>query len=191
MPKFARSVGCATVRKSASADAAPGFILTISTSLEDAKDVAPAIDDITAFLVERELSPQSSLMKEQNVSGAVCVSLDFGNSCFALTNPNHRDLLCQELKQRINAASLRIRCDVVPVEPRAGQQQPPRFWKRWVVSMLGVYPLLIVIFYALRPMTQSLSVPIALFVVALVLTGLNGRYVAPFLTRKLQSWVAR
>lgn len=72
--------------------------------------------------------------------------------------------------------------------PKAPPQ--PRFWKRWVVSMLAVYPLLIVLALATRPFTEGMHMAVSLFIVALLLTGLNTGLVLPFLNRRLGRWLA-
>tara|TARA_R110002072_G_scaffold11771_4_gene52544 strand:- start:6111 stop:6677 length:567 start_codon:yes stop_codon:yes gene_type:complete len=72
----------------------------------------------------------------------------------------------------------------MPSTPR-----PPLLWKRWATSMLAVYPALIVLVYALMPITSRLPVPLGLFVVALVLTGLSTAFIVPWLTRRLHHWL--
>lgn len=66
----------------------------------------------------------------------------------------------------------------------------PPFWKRWVVSMVAVYPALMALIFALAPVTNGLPRPLGLFIVALVLTGLTTGYIAPTLTRRLGPWLA-
>lgn len=74
-------------------------------------------------------------------------------------------------------------------EPPPKPQQP-KFWKRWVVSMLAVYPALILIVLVTRPFTQSMPMAVSLFIVALLLTGLNTGLILPCLNRKLGRWLA-
>lgn len=80
--------------------------------------------------------------------------------------------------------------------PQSLQEDPaqkptqPRFWKRWVVSMLAVYPALILLVLATRPFTQNMPLAASLFIVALLLTGLNTGLILPFLNRRLGHWLA-
>lgn len=74
--------------------------------------------------------------------------------------------------------------------PPAVPPQQPKFWKRWAVSMLAVYPALIVLVLATRPFTQGMPMGVSLFIVALLLTGLNTGLILPFLNRKLGRWLA-
>lgn len=78
-----------------------------------------------------------------------------------------------------------------PIDSLASAPLPPRFWKRWAVSMLAVYPALILLVRALEPVTQSLPQALGLLVVALVLTGLSTAWIVPFLTRTLHPWLIR
>ncbi|MBU1315808.1 MAG: hypothetical protein KJ947_21195 [Alphaproteobacteria bacterium] len=68
--------------------------------------------------------------------------------------------------------------------------QQPKFWKRWVVSMLAVYPALILLVVVTRPFTEGMPAAASLFIVALLLTGLNTGLILPFLNRCLASWLA-
>ncbi|MEQ8603217.1 MAG: antibiotic biosynthesis monooxygenase [Marivibrio sp.] len=68
---------------------------------------------------------------------------------------------------------------------------PPRFWKRWTVSMLAVYPPLVLLVTALQPITGDLPQAAGLFLVALILTGITTAWLIPWLTRRLQGWLAR
>jgi len=34
--------------------------------------------------------------------------------------------------------------------------KPPRLWKRWIVSLVAVYPALIVLIYLLKPITSKI-----------------------------------
>ena len=43
--------------------------------------------------------------------------------------------------------------------PSAVPPQQPKFWKRWAVSMLAVYPALIVLVLATRPLARWLRRP--------------------------------
>ncbi|WP_118136889.1 hypothetical protein [Oceanicella sp. SM1341] len=75
--------------------------------------------------------------------------------------------------------------------PAPAPPRPPAFRKRWMVSMLAVYPALLVLVYALRPITRHLPEPLGLFIVALTLTGLSTAVLVPWLTRRLGPWLRR
>ncbi len=66
----------------------------------------------------------------------------------------------------------------------------PKFWKRWAVSMLAVYPALILLVVATRPFTEGMPMAVSLFIVALLLTGINTGVILPFLNRRLGRWLA-
>jgi uncharacterized protein len=73
----------------------------------------------------------------------------------------------------------------------ASTPKPPLLWKRWLLSMIAVYPALIVLVMAMKPITKQLSEPLGLFLVAFVLTGLTTAYIAPFLSKNLHSWLIK
>ena len=99
--------------------------------------------------------------------------------------------LAHDLEERLSFASVTVGHQVPANGTDPKPPAAPRYWKAWVTSMLGVYPLLILIYYALQPLTQNLPGPVSLFLVALVLTGVNGVYVAPFLGKRLRPWLTR
>tara|TARA_Y100000310_G_C20634066_1_gene790244 strand:- start:889 stop:1473 length:585 start_codon:yes stop_codon:yes gene_type:complete len=72
----------------------------------------------------------------------------------------------------------------LPIPPK-----PPRLWKRWIVSLVAVYPALIVLIYLLKPITSKVPEPIGLLLVATILTGITTALIAPWLTKKLQKWL--
>lgn len=76
-----------------------------------------------------------------------------------------------------------------PITSMPSPPKPPLFWKRWTVSMLAVYPALIVLVTLFAPITSHLPQPLGLLVVALVLTGLTTAYIIPWLTRLLHRWL--
>lgn len=76
-----------------------------------------------------------------------------------------------------------------PIVSLPSTPKPPLLWKRWTLSMLAVYPALIVLVQLLKPITGKLPEPLGLFVVAVILTGLNAAFIVPFLTRKLHAWL--
>ena len=66
----------------------------------------------------------------------------------------------------------------------------PPLWKRWTVSMLAVYPALVILVVLLDPITVRFPAPLSLFLVALVLTGLNTAFMLPWLNRLLRNWLS-
>lgn len=77
-----------------------------------------------------------------------------------------------------------------PTDTAPPHSAQPKFWKRWVVSMLAVYPALILLVLVTRPFTQGMPMTASLFIVALLLTGLNTGLILPFLHRRLGRWLA-
>lgn len=76
-----------------------------------------------------------------------------------------------------------------PIKSMPSAPQPPRLWKRWLTSMLAVYPALLLLVNLLKPVTSALPEALGLFVVAFVLTGLTTAFIVPWLTRVLQDWL--
>jgi len=99
--------------------------------------------------------------------------------------------LARDLEERLSFALVSVGHQVSANDTDPNPPATPRYWKAWIASMLGVYPLLILIYYALQPLTQTLPGPVSLFLVALMLTGVNGFYVAPFLGKRLRPWLIR
>lgn len=78
-----------------------------------------------------------------------------------------------------------------PVVSLPSTPKPPLLWKRWLTSMIAVYPALIVLVFLLQPVTSRLPVFLGLFVVAVILTGLTTAFIVPWLTRTLHPWLTR
>lgn len=100
------------------------------------------------------------------------------------------DRLARQMRETAHVTSAATDC-AAPAKPPPPIQKIPAFWKRWTVSMIAVYPALIGLVYGLSPVTANMPRPISLFIVALLLTGLNARYLVPFLNRHLQGWLFR
>lgn len=166
-----------------------GLILTITALPEDLTRVTQAIHDLTVDIVSADRNAESSGQMRSAHGGEVLFSLSFDVSQLKSDGRDLPGYIGRELRHQLSNSSAKIRCDAVVSEPIEDVQKQPLFWKRWVVSMLGVYPLLIIIYHALKPLTENVSAPISLFLVAFVLTGLNTRYVMPFLMRKMHSWL--
>lgn len=75
-------------------------------------------------------------------------------------------------------------------ETAAPHAPQPKFWKRWVISMLAVYPALILLVALTRPFTRDMPIAASLFIVALLLTGFNTGLILPFLNRRFGRWLA-
>lgn len=76
-----------------------------------------------------------------------------------------------------------------PISTSTKPAKPPLLWKRWLVSLIAVYPALIVLIYLLKPITSKLAEPIGLLLVATILTGITTSLIAPWLSRKLHKWL--
>lgn len=68
-------------------------------------------------------------------------------------------------------------------------RKAPAFWKRWAISMLGVYPPLVVLVLVSQSLLQGAPVVVPLFVIACCLTGLTTGLILPFLNRRLHGWL--
>lgn len=75
--------------------------------------------------------------------------------------------------------------------PAAGPQRPPAvpFWKRWVLSILAVYPGLVVLLLISEPLLSGLPWLARIFIVVTVMTGLMAVWIVPTLTRLLHGWL--
>ncbi|NRP46585.1 MULTISPECIES: antibiotic biosynthesis monooxygenase [unclassified Marinobacterium] len=78
-----------------------------------------------------------------------------------------------------------------PVTCLPSQPLPPLHWKRWVLSILAVYPLLFLLINLLRPITSQLPEAIGLFLIVSILTGLTTFYIVPWLSKRLITWLSR
>lgn len=77
-----------------------------------------------------------------------------------------------------------------PIRSLPSTPKPPPLWKRWLTSMLAVYPALIALVTLLKPVTTRLPEALGLFLVAFILTGLTTAFIVPWLTRILRRWLA-
>jgi uncharacterized protein len=78
-----------------------------------------------------------------------------------------------------------------PITNWSSTPKPPVLWKRWLTSMLAVYPALVLLVSVLDPIVNQLPKALGLFVIAGILTGLSTAYIVPFLTRSLHPWLMR
>jgi len=74
--------------------------------------------------------------------------------------------------------------------PRAAPQtEEPPFWKRTLIGIGCVYPLILLLDWALRPITSSMNFRVGLFVNVVVLSSLLTYPVMPWVTRLLHHWL--
>ncbi|WP_425416931.1 hypothetical protein [Oricola indica] len=78
-----------------------------------------------------------------------------------------------------------------PIVSLPSPPKPPLLWKRWITSMIAVYPPLIILVPLLKPVTAPLPEVLGLLVVGTILTGLTTAFISPFLTRRLGPWLTR
>lgn len=170
---------------------APSLLLTVNAPLENAADIMKAIHNATASVIGASKALKKDPAEREQCLGEFVASFKFHEGRFESDGQDLTRAINREISQRFNTRLVRVRCEIVAADLDGKSKHPPLFWKRWTVSMVGVYPLLIIVFFALEPLTRNLSVPVSLFLVALVLTGLNTKFVVPFLMRKAQFWLAR
>ena len=75
--------------------------------------------------------------------------------------------------------------------PARAPAAPPAvpLWKRWVLSILAVYPGLVVLLLISEPLLSGFPWLLRIFVVVAVMTGLMAVWIVPTLTRLLQGWL--
>lgn len=69
------------------------------------------------------------------------------------------------------------------------QQRLPAFWKRVILNIACVYPMIILLSWAFAPITESLPPPGQIFVVVVVLSTLLTWPIMPYVTRRLKPWL--
>ncbi|WP_206835833.1 hypothetical protein [Marinobacterium iners] len=103
----------------------------------------------------------------------------------AILNPTEALSVLDVTRQQACGSSIWFEPVVrLPIPPK-----PPRLWKRWLVSLVAVYPALIVLIYLLKPITSKVAEPIGLLLVATVLTGVTTALIAPWLSKRLHKWL--
>lgn len=65
----------------------------------------------------------------------------------------------------------------------------PAFWKRWLISMVAVYPPLVVLVFAFRALFRDIPTLLSLFLIAACLTALITGLILPALHRRLGAWL--
>lgn len=191
MSEYENSGTDGSERSDESAKVKSEVALATSAPPTDAVQMARAVEEVAAGHVEVSTPINGKATDQGCERFEVVVTFRSSGNCLSSAGQDIAGALSRELQERLRTTSARVHIDAISLKPSSAARDAPLFWKRWMVGLVGVYPLLIIIFYALQPLTQSLSTPASLFLVALVLTGLNTRYVAPFLARRLQFWTAR
>lgn len=65
------------------------------------------------------------------------------------------------------------------------------FWKRWVLSVIAVYPGLLVLLELAEPLVGWLPRPLSLFLIVVAMTGLMTAFIMPWLMHRFESWLMR
>ena len=171
-----------------------GFTLSFGVAPDRAAPVAQICRDVVAADVSRHPLVSFLQFAEQRGAERHGFSISARGCRLVAEMPELPERLAQAIRSRMASMPETPPLDIEIGYLSADKDKPPRpapVWKRWALSMIGVYPLLVALFYLLQPITAQLPVPGALFLVALVLTGLNTGYVLPFLNRRLGGWLSR
>lgn len=179
--------------KEAKADAVTPTELsvTITTPPGQAAAVAKALNEFASEHLNFGLSDMSAPSGKPPASNEISFSLIFRGEPVSRSLQESSIAFGHDLEARLDFISSTVRCRTTADAVENAPPAAPKYWKTWVASMLGVYPLLILIYYALQPLTRDLPGPVSLFLVALVLTGVNGRFVAPYLVKRMRPWITR
>ncbi|EAQ10543.1 hypothetical protein [Maritimibacter alkaliphilus] len=172
-------------------DAISVLSVTIRAPLVQAAVVAKAINDAAPDHLDWNRFDARMSLQNQTVNDQIIFSVTLRGEEASVSLRDGMAALAHDLEERLSFASVTVGQQVPANGTDPKPPAAPRYWKAWVASMLGVYPLLVLIYYALQPLTQNLPGPVSLFLVALVLTGVNGVYVAPFLGKRLRPWLTR
>jgi hypothetical protein len=173
------------------ADAISELSVSIRAPLVQAAGVAKAINDFVPDHLDCCRPDRPVSVQNQTSSEEFTFLLTLRGEEISESLRDEIAALARDLEERLSFALVAEGHQVSANDTDPKPPAAPRYWKAWVASMLGVYPLLILIYYALQPLTQNLPGPVSLFLVALVLTGVNGVYVAPFLGKRLRPWLTR
>ncbi|MCF7728154.1 hypothetical protein [Sulfitobacter sp. M22] len=68
-------------------------------------------------------------------------------------------------------------------------REAPAFWKRWLISMVAVYPPLVALVFAFRALFYDMPALLSLFLIASCLTALTTGLILPALHRRLDRWL--
>ncbi|UWQ35333.1 hypothetical protein K3555_22650 (plasmid) [Leisingera sp. M527] len=89
--------------------------------------------------------------------------------------------------QIVESAGLGLWVDHVP---GAAPSLPP-FWKRVILSVLGVYPTLLILIPLSRPLVSGMPQPLQTLAVVVVLAALLTWPIMPFLGKIFRPWLAK
>ncbi|GIH97653.1 hypothetical protein ACFFMN_43170 [Planobispora siamensis] len=67
----------------------------------------------------------------------------------------------------------------------------PARWKTWLLTVFGIYPVIIALAALTEPVLGHLPAPLRLAVVIPVAVAVMTWLVMPFLTRRCAAWLAR
>jgi antibiotic biosynthesis monooxygenase (ABM) superfamily enzyme len=73
----------------------------------------------------------------------------------------------------------------------ATQSASPVKWKLWLLTVVGIYPLLTVLVTATAPLLDSLAPPLRLAIIVPIAVAAMVWVVMPFLTRRFARWLTR
>ncbi|MFI7001212.1 hypothetical protein [Nocardia sp. NPDC050175] len=76
------------------------------------------------------------------------------------------------------------------VEVRTGNGHPAK-WKFWLLTLIGLYPMLTVLVTVTAPLLEPLPTPLRLACILPVAVGAMVWVIMPFLTRRFAGWLAR
>ncbi|GAB4588946.1 hypothetical protein [Nocardia sp. IFM 10818] len=67
---------------------------------------------------------------------------------------------------------------------------PPK-WKFWLLTLLGLYPMLTVLITVTAPLLEDLPTPLRLACILPVAVGAMVWFIMPFLTNRFAGWLSR
>ncbi|MET8874806.1 hypothetical protein [Nocardia sp. NPDC004604] len=73
----------------------------------------------------------------------------------------------------------------------ATQSAAPVKWKLWLLTVVGIYPLLTVLVTATGPLLEPLAPPLRLAIIVPIAVAAMVWVVMPFLTRRCARWLTR
>ncbi|MFI6868559.1 hypothetical protein [Nocardia sp. NPDC050406] len=71
-----------------------------------------------------------------------------------------------------------------------GAAHPPK-WKFWLLTLLGLYPMLTVLITVTGPLLEDLPTPLRLAVILPIAVAAMVWGIMPFLTNRFAGWLAR
>lgn len=67
----------------------------------------------------------------------------------------------------------------------------PAKWKMWLLTVVGIYPLLTILVTATGPLLEPLAPPLRLAIIVPIAVAAMVWVVMPFLTRRFAKWLTR